>query len=191
MATTRRGKKRTAGKGSKAARAKGPAARGGRSGAGARSVKRGARTGAAKAGKAGAARARQATRAVRKAGATLRGAAQAAGGAATAALAKLKARFDRERGALEKRLTETVREIGQLRHHEMRATQLERQLAERDETIAALRREIEALRSRPAAVPVGGAAADQPRLDFGSEEIRIDDLDESAPLDDEDDDDLM
>jgi len=188
MATTRRGKKRTAGKGSKAARAKGPAARGGRSGAGARSVKRGARTGAAK---AGAARARQATRAVRKAGATLRGAAQAAGGAATAALAKLKARFDRERGALEKRLTETVREIGQLRHHEMRATQLERQLAERDETIAALRREIEALRSRPAAVPVGGAAADQPRLDFGSEEIRIDDLDESAPLDDEDDDDLM
>jgi hypothetical protein len=161
MATTKRGKKARAG-----AR-KSPAPRGkrasARKGASAKSGKAGKHSAAAKtAGKAGA---------------------KAARGGGAAALAQQKARFDRERTDLQKRLTDMVREIGELRHHELRATQLARQVAERDQTIANLRRELSEFRSRPAAVQ-----GDQANLDFGSEELRGDDLDESVPLDDEDDD---
>src|SRR5438876_918651 len=65
-------------------------------------------------------------------------AARSAGGNVT----ELKARFAREKSQLEKRLTDSVREIGQLRHHEARVAQLERQLKERDETIGQLRSQL-------------------------------------------------
>lgn len=111
-------------------------------------------------------------------------AAKGAGAAVDAALASLKARFDRERGQLERRLTEMVREIGQLRHHELRSTQLERQLAERDETIRKLRAELEGLRARTE----GDARSveEQPSLAFGSQVARdLDAFDDDGP-DDED-----
>jgi hypothetical protein len=65
-------------------------------------------------------------------------------------LAALKSRFQRERSGLEKRLTEAVREIGMLRHHEMRAMQFERQLKERDDLIGRLQHQLEELQRRPA-----------------------------------------
>lgn len=73
--------------------------------------------------------------------------------AESAEVTTLKARFQRERNALEKRLTEAVREIGMLRHHELRAGHLENQLRERDETIARLQRELAAA-ERATAEPV-------------------------------------
>ena len=66
------------------------------------------------------------------------------------AFVALKAKAQRERNALEKRLTEAVREIGMLRHHELRAMQLERQLAERDATIQRLQTQLAELERRPA-----------------------------------------
>jgi len=65
-------------------------------------------------------------------------------------LVALKAKASRERGALERRLTDAVREIGLLRHHEMRAMQFERQLAERDATIGRLQTQLTELERRPA-----------------------------------------
>lgn len=64
-------------------------------------------------------------------------------------LVALKNRFQRERSALEKNLTEAVREIGLLRHHEMRAIQFERQLKERDDLIGRLQQQLEELQRRP------------------------------------------
>lgn len=61
----------------------------------------------------------------------------------------LKAKFQRERSGFERRLTEAVREIGLLRHHEIRATQLERQLAERDAMIGRLQTQLGELERRP------------------------------------------
>ena len=104
--------------------------------------------------------------------------------AAAALTKKLKAQFARERGALERRLTETVREIGLLRHHEMRAMQFERQLAERDATIADLRRELEVQQRTPSPPPPDT----QTGLNFGGGTLGIDDLDETAAAEDEDDD---
>jgi hypothetical protein len=69
--------------------------------------------------------------------------------AESAEVTTLKARFQRERNALEKRLTEAVREIGLLRHHELRAGHLENQLRDRDETIARLQRQLTEAQSRP------------------------------------------
>ncbi|MCC6847439.1 MAG: hypothetical protein IT294_02970 [Deltaproteobacteria bacterium] len=65
----------------------------------------------------------------------------------------LRSKFQRERSGLEKRLTEAVREIGMLRHHEIRATQLERRLAERDAAILQLQQRL-AVGQRGAAEPV-------------------------------------
>jgi hypothetical protein len=65
------------------------------------------------------------------------------------AVVALKAKFQRERNGLQKNLTEAVREIGLLRHHELRATHLERQLAERDATIARLQSQLADLERRP------------------------------------------
>ncbi len=65
-------------------------------------------------------------------------------------VASLKSKFQRERNGLEKRLTDAVREIGLLRHHELRAMQFERQLAERDATIERLQRQLSELERRPA-----------------------------------------
>ena len=62
----------------------------------------------------------------------------------------LKAKFQRERNALERNLTEAVREIGVLRHHELRAMQLERQLADRDAIITRLQTQLSDLERRPA-----------------------------------------
>lgn len=62
----------------------------------------------------------------------------------------LKAKFQRERNGLQRNLTEAVREIGLLRHHELRATHLERQVAERDATIARLQTQLADLERRPA-----------------------------------------
>ncbi len=67
-----------------------------------------------------------------------------------AEIVALKHKFQRERGGLERRLTDAVREIGLLRHHELRAMQLERQLAEREATIARLQTQLADLERRPA-----------------------------------------
>ena len=72
----------------------------------------------------------------------------------TPEVASLKARFQRERSQLDKRLTEAMREIGVLRHHEMRAAHLERQLQERDDLVARLQRQLTELERRPATEPV-------------------------------------
>ena len=70
-------------------------------------------------------------------------------GAESPEIVALKARFQRERNGFEKRLTEAVREIGLLRHHDLRAMQLERQLAERDATIGRLQTQLSELERRP------------------------------------------
>jgi predicted RNase H-like nuclease (RuvC/YqgF family) len=115
-------------------------------------------------------------------GASNAGAKRPAAGAASRELVTLK----REKSALEKRLTDTVREIGQLRHHEARAAQLERQLKERDETIAQLRTQLGNLRSRELAPEEDEA---QPSLALGSRSV--DDLDEFADDEVQDDDDEL
>ncbi len=85
----------------------------------------------------------------------------------------------REKSAFEKRLTETVREIGQLRHHEARAAQLERQLKERDDTIVQLRKQLSDLRNRDEEV--------QPSLALGSRRADdLDDFDEDVGAEDDD-----
>ena len=65
------------------------------------------------------------------------------------AVVALRSKFQRERTGLERRLTEAVREIGVLRHHELRAMHLERQLAERDATIGRLQLQLSELERRP------------------------------------------
>jgi len=108
----------------------------------------------------------------------------AATGAASRELATLKVRFQREKTTLEKRLTESVREIGQLRHHEARAAQLERQLKERDETIGQLRSQLSELRNRELAPPEDEEV--QPSLALGEREPNDLDFDEEVdPEDDE------
>jgi hypothetical protein len=72
------------------------------------------------------------------------------GAAPSAEISALKAKFQRERNGLERRLTDAVREIGLLRHHELRAMQLERQLAERDATIVRLQTQLVEIERRPA-----------------------------------------
>jgi hypothetical protein len=188
MASTKRGKK-TAGKRS---RAKAPAKAG-------KSAKKGAlhagrartkvrRPAKAAARAAGSAKPTRAPGGAARGGTAKRAGTASARGSGAGEIAKLKARFQRERSQLEKRLTETVREIGQLRHHEMRASQLERQLGERDATIGALRKEVETLQAQAARAPVSADA--QPSLDFGMHESGdLDDLDE--PGLDSDDDDLI
>jgi len=99
--------------------------------------------------------------------------------AASPELATLK----REKITLEKRLTDTVHEIAQLRHHEARATHLERQLKERDETIAQLRTQLGTLRDRE----LDDEA--QPSLALGSRSA--DDLDEFGDDETQDDDDEL
>ena len=112
------------------------------------------------------------------------GAAKRATAGGGAEVAKLKA-LEREKSGLEKRLTESVREIGQLRHHEARAGQLERQLKERDDTITKLRAELSELRRRP---PIGVDDPDaQPSLALGERAPRdLDDFDDEIPIDDDD-----
>jgi hypothetical protein len=70
-------------------------------------------------------------------------------GAESPEIVALKARFQRERNGLEKRLTEAVREIGLLRHQELRAMQFERQIVERDVTIGRLQTQLGELQRRP------------------------------------------
>lgn len=69
--------------------------------------------------------------------------------AESAEVTALKAKLQRERSTLDRRLTEAMREIGLLRHHELRAVQLERQIAERDATIARLQTQLAELERRP------------------------------------------
>jgi len=90
--------------------------------------------------------------------------------AASREIAAQKARFQRERSNLERRLTEAAREIGQLRYHEVRAMQFERELRERNETIGRLQRELDELRQN-----VGGSRQDaeaQHVLSFGASVVR-------------------
>jgi len=70
-------------------------------------------------------------------------------GAESAEVVTLKAKFQRERNGLQRNLTEAVREIGLLRHHELRVMQLERQLGERDATIGRLQAQLAELERRP------------------------------------------
>jgi len=171
MATKKRAKPARAGRRTK------PAAR--RSGA----KKSAGRAGARK--KAGATKA-TARRSIRPHAASKPAAARSAGGD----VAQLKARFAREKTQLEKRLTDTVREIGQLRHHEARVAQLERQLKERDETIGQLRSQLSELRNRPL-TPIDDEEI-QPSLALGSRVPRdLDEFDEDAAPDDDDDDELV
>lgn len=81
-------------------------------------------------------------------------AAKASVAAGSPEVVALKSKFQRERNGLEKRLTEAAREIGMLRHHELRAMHLERQLAERDATIARLQQQLGEAERRPAAESV-------------------------------------
>jgi hypothetical protein len=70
-------------------------------------------------------------------------------GGESSELVALRAKAQREKSGLEKRLTEAAREIGLLRHHELRAMQLERQLAEREATIQRLQTQLADLERRP------------------------------------------
>ena len=98
---------------------------------------------------------------------------------------KLAALLAIPRNELEKRLTDSVREIGQLRHHEARVGQLERQLKERDDAITQLRGQLSELRSRPAAVVDDPEL--QPSLALGERAPRdLDDFDDEIPIDDDD-----
>jgi predicted RNase H-like nuclease (RuvC/YqgF family) len=106
-------------------------------------------------------------------------------GTSASAIAAVKSRFEREKTALEKRLTESVREIGQLRHHEARVAQLERQLKERDETIGQLRSQVSELRNRD--LDPHDDEEVQPSLALGSRSSRdIDDLEDDLGPDDDD-----
>ncbi len=127
-------------------------------------------------------------RAAKKASARPAAKGAASGGGAARELTALKARFQREKSALEKRLTDTVREIGQLRHHETRAAQLERQLKERDETIGQLRTQLSELRNRPLASREDDDA--QPSLALGSRGHGLDDYDDDD-IEPEEDDELI
>jgi hypothetical protein len=171
---------------------RGKGSRSGRGGARGRTAAKGAAKKTAARG--GSARAKKPTRGARatkpararaaKSSAPKRAAGRGAG--TSADVAKVTARFEREKSTLERRLTEAMREIGQLRHHEMRATQLERQLKERDESIAQLRREASELRSRPTA-PLDEDPEVQPSLALGERAGRdLDDFDDELALDDED-----
>lgn len=103
----------------------------------------------------------------------------------------LKSKFQRERNGLEKRLTEAVREIGILRHHELRAMQLERQLAERDALIERLQGQLAEMQRRPVE-PVYvqevqqtlalGVAAREDEIDAGE----LDEFEEEQLVDDGD-----
>jgi len=111
--------------------------------------------------------------------------------AESAEVVALRAKFQRERNGFEKRLTEAVQEIGILRHHELRAMQLERQLAERDAVIARLQAELAEIERRPAEpvyvhevqqtlALVGSARAievEEPELDEFEDERVPDDVD--------------
>ena len=93
------------------------------------------------------------------------------------------AALQREKRALEKRLTEAVREIGQLRHHEARVAQLERQLKERDDALAQLRSQLNERRAREYGVPDDDDV--QPSLALGSRTPH--DFDDDVAPDEEDD----
>jgi len=102
----------------------------------------------------------------------------------TPEVASLKARFQRERSQLDKRLTEAMREIGVLRHHEVRAAHLERQLQERDDLVARLQRQLAELERRPAAEPVYEREVQQ-TLVFVAPGEEVDEFEEDALADDD------
>lgn len=98
------------------------------------------------------------------------------------------ATLKREKSQLEKRLTDMVREIGQLRYHETRASQLERQVAERDQTIGTLRSEIAELRNRRADPHRDDAEVQHPLALGSGPTHEFDEFDEESNLDDDEDD---
>jgi len=100
-----------------------------------------------------AARKKPAPRAAKSRAAAPRAAKPAAASAASREVVALKAKLEREKVGFEKRLTDTMREIATLRHHEARAAQLERQLKERDELIVQLRTQLDDLRNRAVVTP--------------------------------------
>jgi hypothetical protein len=112
-------------------------------------------------------------------------AAKRAAGAEGKELIALKNRFQRERSALEKNLTEAVREIGVLRHHEMRALQFERQLKERDDLIGRLQAQLEELQRRPVEVIYEREVQQSFSLVTPAQE-GVDEFEEEAQLVDED-----
>jgi len=108
----------------------------------------------------------------------------AAASAASREVVALKAKLEREKTGFEKRLTETMREIATLRHHEARAAQLERQLKERDELIIQLRTQLNDLRNREVVTPDDEEL--QPSLALGSRGSDYDEFDDDVgPEDDE------
>ena len=109
---------------------------------------------------------------------------KAATGAASRELAAMKARLEREKAGFEKRLSETVREIAQLRHHEARAAQLDRQLKERDELIAHLRTQLNDLRNREIVTPEDEEV--QPSLALGSRSQDFEEFDEDVEPEEDD-----
>lgn len=96
----------------------------------------------------------------------------------------LKSRFQREKAALEKSLTEAVREIGLVRHHELRVTQLERQLQERDDAIAGLQQRLTDLERRP--VEPSYEAEAQHSFALASPGAELDEFEDDNPLAEED-----
>ena len=108
----------------------------------------------------------------------------AAASAASREVVALRAKLEREKTGFEKRLTETMREIATLRHHEARAAQLERQLKERDELIIQLRTQLNDLRNREVVTPDDEEL--QPSLALGSRGSDYDEFDDDVgPEDDE------
>lgn len=155
---------------------------------GARSTRRATPRAARSRQKAAPRRAARATKGSAATARTKKRAGAPAGSAASREVAALKAKLEREKISFEKRLTDTVREIGQLRHHEARAAQLERQLKERDELIAQLRTQLNDLRNREIVAP--GDDEIQPSLALGSRASRdLDEFDEDVGP--EEDDELM
>jgi predicted RNase H-like nuclease (RuvC/YqgF family) len=134
--------------------------------------------------RAAAPRKKTAPRAAAKGRAAAPRAKKAAAPAASREVAALKARLEREKTDFDKRLTDTVREIAQLRHHEARAAQLERQLKERDEIIVQLRSKLNDLRNREIVTPEDDEI--QPSLALGSRGADFDEFDEDVPEEDDD-----
>ncbi|HEY2389008.1 MAG TPA: hypothetical protein VGK30_18790 [Candidatus Binatia bacterium] len=108
----------------------------------------------------------------------------AAASAASREVVALKAKLEREKSGSEKRLTEMMREIATLRHHEARVAQLERQLKERDELIVQLRSQLNDLRNREVVTPDDEL---QPSLALGSRGHDFDEFDDDVGPEEDDD----
>jgi hypothetical protein len=129
-------------------------------------------------------RKKPAPRAAKSRAAAPRAAKPAAASAASREVVALKTKLEREKAGFEKRLTDTMREIATLRHHEARAAQLERQLKERDELIVQLRTQLNDLRNREIVTPDDEDI--QPSLALGSRGSDYDEFEDDVGPEEDD-----